>query len=99
MNKEGFKKKCLYDFMARADKKKFGRANFGRIIEYAYLTGGTHCLYTLLDSHKKEPFQSVDELIGELQTYFLDIGNDVIRHHYKKMAPLNLEEMLTFMEK
>ena len=82
----------------KAERVKVGKANYAHDMESSIIMGKTETVERILNMHRKEPFGTVDEIIGQLQLDLVDSWNEFHRKHRTRTAPITLETVLKQQE-
>lgn len=56
--------------------RKFSVGSFKKEVMLAHLIGRAFCAQKIIEDHQKNPFKSIDELIGDLQIEVINCLND-----------------------
>ena len=99
MNSKTFPKQITSKHFGQADRKKFNRKLFESEIRFAYLAGACGVLFELINEHKVEPFNNVDEFIGDIETRYSVYGTELFKKHltthHQKLTVEEIREYMT----
>ncbi len=77
-----------------ADRIKVNKKTLLNDLVSAHSAGAMNVCETLLSSHIHNPYQTVDELIGDLQIKIKENWNTFYKYNPKNNAPLIIEDVI-----
>jgi len=77
-----------------AKMRKMSRSQYYGDIHCSYLAGTMNAMAFVLDNHRGNAYETVDELVGDLQLKFVAIENYYKRKYNPKSDRRQLEEFL-----
>lgn len=78
-------------FPRGCDRRKFSLKEFKKEAMLAHLVGRAFACQKIIENHAKQPYSSIDELIGDLQIEMINCMNDFKTRANAKMPVLTFE--------
>lgn len=78
----------------KADRLKMSKKFFSLYLESCIATGRVEAMENILNKHKAQPFNTVDELVGELQLEVVQSWNTFNKLWPQTTLPISIERVL-----
>lgn len=94
LNYNNLSKSVIEARFGQADRIKISRKHFAHDIDSCVLSGRSEAIEKILNRHMANPYQSVDEIIGDLQLDLLANWNSFHKLWPRQTRPITLERIM-----